>query len=351
MRTIDDTNRTVGQDVACGEEALVALSQALDRRFERGLSGGLWSYEQPGDDASDGDDAERRTVRDVAAEAAVLDGALRPLSGWGRRMLTFDRFTATDVANWPVKISELRRDAALADADLDALAAHLNARMRGDVARVLRDCADFGSPRRNVDSETPDERETVWDHFQRYSDIYDLSLGEAVEAIAAGPTSWETLDDWTPAGGVNANPYTVCRYAWGPLRAHVELQARELLEAYLAGDAELALRRIVIDVGEGPTEIIWPEQARTCCGYPNRSDELPPIRINRAHRPDVQLYAGTSHCRVCITRHYGSILTCRPVHGDAATPLGATETIDALPADTLTAIARDGAAVACDLPR
>ena len=349
MRIIDDTRGTVGPQVASEEEALVALSQGLDRRIQDGLSWGVLSCEEPGDDASD-DDAKRRTVRDVAAEAAVLGGALG-----GSGVVRFDGFTAANVAAWPVKISELRRDGALADADLGALAAHLNARLRGDVAKVLRDCADFGSPRwerRKFGDEESEETRTAWDCFCVDGDLYELSLGEVVEAIRGGPPSWEALDEWTPAGGVDGDPFTVRRFAWGPLRARVELQAAELLESYLAGDAELVLRRTVIDFGKGATEIIWPEQPRVCCGYSCGFDELPPISVHRAFRPDAALSARGRICRVCMVARYASILTCRAVDGDATTPLGAVETIDGLPNGTLAAIARDGAAaVARDLPR
>ena len=169
----------------------------------------------------------------------------------------------------------------------------------------------------------------------------------------SGPARWDALDEWRAAGGVDGDPYAVCRYAWGPLRARVELTAAELLDRYLAGDADLRLYRMVADYGEGPTEFIWPDQTRICCGFETGyGDVAAPVRIHGWGHPHVSLSASGRCCRICGTTYIGRLLTRRRLDSDETAPLGTVETLDALSPAALTAIARDGAdAVACDLSR
>ena len=123
--------------------------------------------------------------------------------------------------------------------------------------------------------------------------------------------------------------------------------------AYLAGDAELTLYRMVLDYGEGPTEFIWPDQPRTCCGYESGCDgTAPPLSVRHWGRPDVYLSERGRYCRVCGAARYFGLLTQRRLDSGETAPLGESEPLEALPPATLTAIARDGAdAVAWDLGR
>ena len=233
------------------------------------------------------------------------------------------------------------------------MAAHLNAALRGDLAALLGDCADFVSPEHDHGGRRPETPETVWNRFRRDSDLYDLDVKEAAAAIKSGPARWDALDEWRAAGGVDGDPYAVCRYAWGPMRARVQLTAAELLAAYLAGDAELTLYRMVLDYGDGPTEFIWPDQPRTCCGYESGCDgTAPPLNVRHWGRPDVYLSERGRYCRVCGAARYFALLTQRRLDSDETAPLGESEPLEALPPATLTAIARDGAdAVVGDLGR
>ena len=278
MRIIDERTGTVGHAVSTPEEALLALGADIEERLARGLCH-LWYYVHP-DDAAPGsddeadDDRERRTVRSVAEQRpGVLGAALSPVDGersarrrrgWSTRDLRFDAFSAANVMDWPRTVGELRGEAALAEATIGELAAHLNASLRGDLAALLGDCAHFALAEDDHGGRRAEIPDTVWDRFCADSGLYDLDVQQAAAAIAAGPARWDALDEWTPAGGVDGDPYTVCRYAWGPMRARVHLTAAELLARYLAGDAELTLHRIVIDYGDGPTEFIWPDQPRHC---------------------------------------------------------------------------------------
>ena len=109
-----------------------------------------------GDD-DEGDEPERRTVQAVAKQRpGVLAAALdsdgvyrgRRVLRWSTWDLRFDPFNDTNVMEWPRPVSELRGEAALAEATIGELAAHLNAGLRGDLAALLGDCADFVRPRR-----------------------------------------------------------------------------------------------------------------------------------------------------------------------------------------------------------
>ena len=366
MRIIDDRTGAVGARVSTAEEALLALSADSEERLAQGLRH-LWYHVHPDDAAVDSDDddgegeAERRTVLGVAKQrpgvlAASISGEGRRFGRGGWRWSTwdfrFDPFTDTNAAGWPRPVSEVRDEAALTDAPLSELAAHLNAGLRGDLAALLRDCADFVRLGDDVgDSEKAPS--TVWDRFRCDSDLYELDLAAVATAIAGGPAAWEALDEWTPAGGVDGDPYAVCRYAWGPLRARVQLSAVELLQAYLAGDATLSLYRMVLDYGAGPTEFIWPDQSYPCCGHPCGWDgTIPPLGADHWGRPHVDTYARGRLCRVCGNGRYAGLLTRRQLHSDETATLGVSEPLDALPPAALTAIAHHGAdAVACDLRR
>ena len=362
MRIIDERTATVGNTVSTPEEALLALGADTEERLARGLRH-VWYYVHPDDAAAGDDDAdddrERRTVRGVAeARPGVLGAALsakseRRAERFATWDLRFGAFTEANVMDWPRTVGELRGEAALAEATIGELAAHLNAALRGDLAALLRDCADFVSPEHDHGGRRPETPETVWDRFRSGSDLYELTVGEAAAAIAAGPARWDAVDEWRAAGGVDGDPYAVCRYAWGPLRARVELTSAELLDRYLAGDADLRLYRMVADYGEGPTEFIWPDQSRICCGFETGyGDVAAPVRVHGWGRPHVSLSASGRCCRICGTTYIGRLLTRRRLDSDETAPLGTVETHDALPPAALTAIARDGAdAVACDLNR
>ncbi|MDE0653481.1 MAG: hypothetical protein OXI26_07495 [bacterium] len=365
MRIIDGRTGSIGVEVSTPEEAVLALSAKTEERLAQGLRH-LWHFVHPDDAAVDSDDNEdderkQRTVLAVAEQRpGVLGAALsRDDRGfgrhgwrWSRWNFRFDPFTDTNAAGWPRPVSELRDEAALADATLGELAAHLNAGLRSDVAALLRDCADFV----HVGDEFGDRDkapQTLWDRFRSDSDLYELDLAAVAEAIASGPPAWDALDDWTPVGGVDGDPYAVCRYGWGPLRARVELTPAELVEQYLAGDAALTLYRMVLDYGDGPTEFIWPDQTRICCGFEiGAGDVAAPIRVHAWGRPGVYLSQGGRSCRICGTPYFGRLLTKRQLDSDETAILGVSETLEELPAATLTAIARDGAdAIACELRR
>ncbi|MXV89563.1 MAG: hypothetical protein F4121_11930 [Acidimicrobiia bacterium] len=361
MRIIDDRTGQAGETVSTAEEALLALSARTDERLARGLRH-VWDFVHPDDAVVDSDDEpERRTLQAVAEQRpGVLAAALSPPGGravghlraWSPWNPQFDPFNETNVLAWPRTVSELRGDAVLAEATLGELAAHLNAGLRGDLAALLRDCADF--VRADDGFEPRDETQrTVWDHFRYHSDLYELDLAAVAAAIASGPPAWETLDDWTPTGGIDDDPYTVCRYVWGPLGARVHLSAAELLQRYLAGDATLTLYRVVLDYGEGPTEFIWPDQTYVCCGFKCGWDgTLPPLGVNYWGRPHVDVYARGRCCRICGRGRYAGLLTKRQLDSDETATLGVSEPLDELPPATLTAIAHHGAdAVACELRR
>ncbi|MDE0653919.1 MAG: hypothetical protein OXI26_09725 [bacterium] len=365
MWIIDDRTGRAGEAVSTSEEALLALSANTEERLGRGLRH-VWRFVHPDDavvdsDDGEGDEPERRTLQAVAEQRpGVLAAVLSPPEGravghlraWSRWNPQFDAFNEADVLAWPRTVSELRGEAALAEATLGELAAHLNAGLRGDLAALLRDCADFVQ----VGDGFGDRDEaplTVWDQFRSDSDLYELDVAAVAAAIASGPPAWEALDEWTPAGGVDGDPYAVCRYVWGPLGARVHLSAAELLQRYLAGDAALTLYRMVLDYGAGPTEFIWPDQTYVCCGHPcGWGDRVPPLGANNWGRPHAEAYARGRCCRICGRGRYAGLLTMRQLDSDETATFGVSETLEELPAATLTAIARDGAdAIACDLRR
>ena len=363
MRIIDERTGAVGDTVSTPEEALLALSGDSEERLARGLRY-VWGYVHPDDATTDGageghSDGERRSVRAAAKQrGGVLGAALGADGGRPGRLLRtwtlrFDPFTEANASEWPRAVSALRGQPALAEATLGEMAAHLNADLRGDLAALLGECADYVAPDDDSFGRRDEAPQTVWDRFRVDNDLYDLDVGEVAAAIAGGPARWDALDEWTPAGGVDGDPYAVCRYAWGPLGARVQLTAAELLERYLAGDADLSLFRMVVDYGEGPTEFIWPDQPRTCCGQQGGcGGDAAPVRIRNWGRPGVYLSAHGRYCGVCGAGRYFGLLTKRPLGSDETAPLGVSEPVDALPPATLTAIASDGVdAVACDLRR
>ena len=299
MRIIDDRTGTVGVTVSTPEEALLALSADSEERLARGLRN-VWHHVHPDDAAVEGDDdeddePERRTVQVVAeqrpgvlAAALKADGVYRRRRAlrWSSWDFRFDPFHDTNVMDWPRPVSELRGEAALAEATIGELAAHLNAGLRGDLAALLGDCADF--VRLDDGFERSDgPPQTVWDRFRSASDLYEFDVQSVAAAIAGGPARWDRMavDDWTPAGhqASTATPMRCAATCWGPLGARVQLTAAELLERYLAGDAELSLYRMVLDYGEGPTEFIWPMR-------PVLHVLRPPVRLRR--RPPA-----ARHCR------------------------------------------------------
>ena len=346
MRVIDHrTGRTVYR-VASQDEALVALGVIVDERlvdaavdrqilgFHNGRRGAL-----------------RRTVRDAVTDTAVLGGALcqqgrdgADSAPWGQLILSFDSFTAANTTKWPVSVAELRTNSTLAECSIGDLAAHLNAQLRAELADVLTACADYQSPRNN-DAMTA----LAW---VCRGDLAGASLQEVTDMVRSARNSATALWDWTPNGGAHGDPFAVCAYAIGPLRYDIRLEAHELLDLHLAGNVDLALYRMIIDIGAGPTEVIWPAQNFACCDQ-NRTltgtDQIP-LHAPRWGEPAAPLVATSAQCRLCGATSYYSTLTRRAL-SDGSEPLGIVEEIDALPTATLTAIAAIGLhAVTADLP-
>ena len=359
MRIIGDNfgwagGGVLGREVFSMQEALRALSGGVARRLEWGLSV-VWGYLHPDDAAIDDEDGDprRRTVFRVAKQRpGVLGEALR--RDWPTWELGLAPFDGSNVPEWPQSESELRHDPALAGATIAELAAHLNARLRGDLAALLRDCGGFVRPDLHLVEVPAVVPETVSRRFGEESHEADVSWLEE-GAVEAGGPQWEALDEWTPGGGVGGDPQTVCRFRLGREGARVQLTPAELLAAHLAGDVELDLYRTVLDDGEGPSEFIWPEPRR-CCGADLRLSDPPrPVQLGReAYTPrDVPGYVERSHrCDTCGATLVGSVLTCRRLGPGEEAPLGAREPLDDLPAATLDVIARDGVeSVAWELRR
>ena len=356
MRIIGDSSifGVLGRVVSSSEEALRALSRGVARRLEWGLSL-VWGYVHPDDAVIDDEDGDRRrrTVFRVAKQRpGVLGEALR--RGWPTWELGLAPFDESNVPEWPLSPAELHCDPALADATVAELAAHLNARLRGDLAALLRDCWGFVRSDLHL-VQTPDVVPgTVFGRFRDESDFADVSWLEQDAGEAGGP-QWEVLDEWTPSGGVGGDPPTVCRFGLGGERARVQLTPAELLAAHLAGDVELSLYRTVLNDGDGPTEFIWPEPRR-CCGTDLRLPD-PPLPVQPAREAymdrDVPGYVERPHrCGACGAALVGGILARRRLGAGEEAPLGVREPLDALPAATLDAIARHGvASVAWELRR
>ena len=242
----------------------------------------------------------------------------------------FDCYTAANAAEWPLSPSELRTAPGLTDADLQTLAAHLNAELRREAAHTLAQCAEFAR----------DDATTVWDDFRSQNGLRGATLPDVVDAITSGAAQWTPLCDWTPSGGALGDPFTVCRYAWGSLRLAVRLEPPELIERHLAGDAPLTLYRGVLDYGDGPQEIIWPHQQFICCGRAHRlCDEARwPCRPESWLRRDTEMLTAATQCPDCGAIGSGSWLTFRPLES-AEEPLAVVGRIDAVPPETLAATA------------
>ena len=122
-------------------------SAGASRAGSSGASRHVWGYLHPDDAGIDDEDGdrERRTVFRVAKQRpGVLGETLR--RDWPTWELGLAPFDESNVPEWPQRESELRRDPALAGATTAELAAHLNARLRGDLAALLRDCGGFVRP-------------------------------------------------------------------------------------------------------------------------------------------------------------------------------------------------------------
>ena len=240
----------------------------------------------------------------------------------------FDCYTVANAAEWPLSPSELRTASGLAGADLQALAAYLNAELRREAAHTLTQCAEF----------VRDDATTVWDDFRSQNGLHGATLPDVIDAITSGAAEWRPLCDWTPSGGALGDPFTVCRYAWGSLRFAVKLDAHELVERHLAGDADLTLYRGVLDYGDGPHEIIWPHQQFICCGRAHRlcDEQRWPCRPRHWGRRDTQILTAATQCPACGAISSGSWLTFRPLES-AEEPSAVVGRIHALPPETLAA--------------
>ena len=337
-----------GRRIDSEEEALLALGGTVEEHL-RCLFRNLWSHYDRGD--------EKRSVRDIVKGCSVLGGIIcpeeRPILGRatpGGRGFAFDVFTDRNVLTWPLSPAELRRDAGSAHANGAHLAADLNRRLREETAQVVRECADFANERYVV-AESRWEEETWWESGARGA-LGAVSADDFAEAVAAGPVQWTAVCDWRPEGGVGGDPFTVCRYRWGPARAEVRLEPAELLARHIADSAPLTLYRVFVDYGHGTQEIVWPRQEIACCGVDGLIDSTsPPMAIANWGQPGAAAAATARQCLVCGSVRYGSWLTCRPAGGEATLPLGVVEALDALPAETVAAGRRLGLhAVAPELP-
>lgn len=313
--------------VADEEETLHLIGEILDvilrNAFDR-LTSGSW------------DDPNRQRIRTVIETTGVLSRSRRLATGCCgieanpyRDAPGFDCYTAANAATWPVPPSELRAGAGLADADLDALAAHLNAELRREAAYTLTLCADFAGG----------DGRTAWDEF-RTAGLQGATLQEIADAIASGAAQPTPLCGWMPSGGAFGDPFTVCRYMSGPLQFAVELDPHELAERHLAGDADLTLYRGVLDYGDGPHEVIWPHQLFSCCGRSHRlcDEQRWPCRPEHWGRSGTEVLTAATQCPACGAISIGSWLTFRPLE-TADGPLGQVERLDTLPPETLAATA------------
>ena len=343
MRVVEYRTGAPGRGIHSDEEALLVLSDSVEDRLRF-----LFDYEMLG---YRDEENSRRSVGDVVAGTAVLRGAVCPpkrpdlAPPVGKfHPFTFDPYTARNVLWWPLSPSELRRDPALSYARIAELAARLNRRLREEAAQVLRECAGFVAPNPNSDA-------TAWSRFCAAGALGAVSVEEVADAIAGGPVQWTPASEWTPGGGVDGDPFTVCRYRWACLRAQVRLEPAELLARHLAGDADMTLYRVFLDYGCGTQEVIWPRQNMACCGTDRVVDDVrPPLRISNWGRHDAAPRSVGRQCLVCGGVLHGSWLTCWPA-GRTTLPHGVVEALDALPAETLAAGRREGLhAIAPELP-
>ena len=342
MRIIDHTTGRSLHRIGSEEEAHLALAAIAQRRLRRGAR---WLWDCAYDNGEAG--AARRSVADAAQATTVLGGALWPPAGdpigpQGSDIenLFLEVFAPRNAADWPVTVAELRQAPDLADAPIGALASHLNARLRADLAAVLAECADYRAR----------AGETLGDRIRRACDLWAATIDDVVEAVRSGGHCWTARGGWAPRGGVDGDPYLVARYAWGPLRAAAKLDSHELLALHLAGDADLTLYRTVVDAGGGRTEFIWAAQRFACCGrdWPLAGGDRIPVWTahwgdpdSRWGAPQALLWSQGVQCMICGAVSYPSWLTRRPVD-DNAGPLAVIEPIDELPPATLAAAAVEG---------
>ncbi len=343
MRIIDHTTGRSLHRVGSEEEAHLALVGIAQERLRRAMRGLLVCAYDNGEAG-----ALRRSLADAAQATTVLGGALWPpvddpigSQPWRIEYLFFAPFAPHNTATWPVTVAELRRTPDLADAPLGALAEHLNTRLHGDAAAVLANCAHY---RANGTGET------LGDRIRGAGDLAAATMDEVVDAVRSGGRCWTARGGWEPRGGVDGDPFLVARYAWGPLRAAAKLDSHELLTLHLAGDADLALFRTIIDAGGGRTEFIWPAQRFVCCGrdWPLAGGARIPLRTaqwadrdSRWGAPETLLWAQGVQCMICGAVSYPSWLTRRAVEDDAG-PLAVIEPLDELPPAALAAAAAAG---------
>ena len=322
MRVINPRRFQPDRHVSSEEEAYLALAEMIDsdicaaatdcalRDYHNGLPG-----------------AQRRTVGDAVDETLFLRDAVAAYRRWtrdGRERLDRPELAWCTVSNpldWPQGPAALRQDPALAFASVAELAARANCRLREEAASVLTACADYHAD---------DSDRTVSADVCELDD-FEVSFGDFIGALTSGGHCWRPLCDWTPAGGAFGDPFTVCRYAWGPLRVAVKLEPAELLRNHLAGNADLSLNRTLLSDGSACLEVIWPHQRFSCCGHEWVPDPWLPFWVERRNRyrwrREPALRSRDAQCKLCGTVGEFFWLTCRTVEGGAS-PLGDIESID-----------------------
>ena len=347
MRVTDYQTGAAGPRVGSEEEALAVLRHNVEEHVRR-----LFERIPRGSFAETG--GEQRRLSDVVEDCAAFPRKLSILGSVPTRRcrFAFEPFAERNVVTWPLAPSALRRDAASAHATMAELAADLNRRLREEVAHLLRDCGDFTQTKTGSATwDAPREEETWWEAAAGAA-LGAVDAPAVADALAAGPVQWTAATEWTPGGGVGGDPFTVCGYRWGPLRAEVRLEPAELLARHLSGEAPLVLYRVFVDYGRGIHEIIWPRQTMPCCGVDRIVDATnPPLAITNWGHSGAAAVATSRQCLACGSVRYGSWLTARPTGPEATPPLGVVEALDALPAATLAAGSDEGLhAIAPELP-
>ena len=284
--------------------------------------------------------SQRRTLGDAIDGTDLLGNAL---DAYHRqtdlRKDPFDRpalawCIASNPLDWPQGPAVLRQDPALADLTVAELAVHVNSRLREEAAGVLISCADYRA--------AGGHDRTVSEDVSELEDC-EVDFDEFIEALVSGGHCWRPLCDWTPTGGAFGDPFMVCRYAWGPLRVAVKLEAHELLRHHLAGDADLTLYRSVFGDGSARLEVIWPQQRFLCCDQDWVPELWLPfwVDLRRRGQPlDQMLRSRDAQCKLCSTVGEFCWLTCRLVHDDPARS-GDIERIDAVPEAALFSLPED----------
>ena len=341
MRVISPRSGWLRRDrhVSSEEEARLALAEMIDpdiglavcdigldedlRAFHNGQQG---AQRRTLGDAVDGTDLLGDTLaayhRKTSSRKDPLD---RPALEW---------CIAGNPLDWPQGPAALRRDPALAELSVAELAAHLNSRIREEAAELLIRCADYRSAH--------DDDRSVSEEVSELID-FEVDFDEFIEALLSGGHCWTPLCDWTPTGGALGDPFTVCRYAWGPLRAAVKLEPAELLGHHLAGDAELALCRSAFGDRSPHLEVIWPQQSFQCCGRDWVPEVWLPFWVDlrrRGQPPDQMVRSRDAQCKLCGAVSEFSWLTCRMVHDEPAR-VGDIERLDAVPEAALASLPED----------